>query len=135
MIKYIVNANMSNGQDIEHQDLDVIKTSNGRLYTNMNIPRGKPLLKKGDAIKVYRTNYTFRPIDVAYSYKINGKRYVDLLQQPNTHFAEKTFYNLLGFWDAFRLNLDIAQVLRQRDINPSFNRVTNLKLFLREHQR
>ncbi len=135
MIKYIVKANMSEGQDITRQDLDVINKSNGRLYTNMNIPRGTPLLKKGDTIKVYRTNYTFKPVDVAYSYKINGKRYVDLLQLPNTHLAEKTFYNLLGFWDAFKLNQDIAQVLRQRDIKPSFDWVTNLKLFLHEHQR
>ncbi|MBP3397882.1 MAG: hypothetical protein J6K82_03045, partial [Alphaproteobacteria bacterium] len=70
------------------------------------------------------------PLDMAYSYSINNKRFVHIPQKPKTMYAIEKFWNALGFWDGIRLHIDIMQALRRQKITPSLNKNTNLYLLL-----
>lgn len=73
---------------------------------------------------------SFIRLETAYSYKINGKQYIQLNQTPRIHTAIKHFWANMGYIDRIRLHRDIKKVLRQRKITPTLNRNTNLLLFL-----
>ncbi|MBQ2844437.1 MAG: hypothetical protein IJE79_00235 [Alphaproteobacteria bacterium] len=73
---------------------------------------------------------SFIRLETAYSYKINGKQYIQLNQTPGTHTAIKHFWANMGCIDRICLHHDIKKVLRQRKITPTLNRNTNLLLFL-----
>ena len=77
--------------------------------------------------------------EVACSYKLGDKYYVDLAHEPiislhggvaaNNKIA-RDFYKNISFMDSVRLNHDIARVLLQRRIMPSIFKTNNLRMFL-----
>ncbi|MBE6457453.1 MAG: hypothetical protein E7011_01430 [Alphaproteobacteria bacterium] len=87
-----------------------------------------PDIPIGTKFKVYDTKGSFG-ITLAYSYKVNNMRYVDLPWRPTNHGIKK-FWNNLSFFDRVRLNADIKQALRQHGVVPALNKNTNLRLFL-----
>ncbi|MBR5153182.1 MAG: hypothetical protein IKW57_00070 [Alphaproteobacteria bacterium] len=85
----------------------------------------------GTTFKVYETmNKEPFPLEIAHSYKIDGKRFVNIPHQPTTMDGIKRFWTQLGFWDGVRLQLDIGQALHRQKIVPAFNKNTNLYLLL-----
>ena len=104
---------------------------NGKKGHNrrVDITRTASKFEKGHAFKVYKTQLG---LDYAYSYKLGGKRYVDLMQRPINMSAVEGFYEKLSMFDSILLNNDICSVLRRRGIKPTFNKMNNLRLFLFE---
>lgn len=85
----------------------------------------------GTKIKVYETaNKDPLPLTMAYSYKINGKRFVSIDYAPQTMYAIEKFWSQLSFLDGVRLHREIKQELRQRGISPAFSKNSNLRLLL-----
>ena len=85
----------------------------------------------GTTFKVYETmNKEPFPLEIAHSYKIDGKRFVNIPLQPITMDGIKRFWTQLSFWDSIRLQLDINQALHRQKIAPAFNKNTNLYLLL-----
>lgn len=118
----------------------IVRGPDGKLY-NRVCYNTVALFKPGDVIKVYKTNDAepIFNIEAACSYKLGGKRYVDLLREPLVVLhsgvmardsALRDFYNDLSFADSVRLNHDIARVLLQRKIKPSIFKTNNLRMFL-----
>lgn len=90
-----------------------------------------PKIPVGTKVKVYETaNKEPFPLTMAYSYKINGKRFISIDWAPQTTYAIEDFWSKLGFWDGVRLHRDVKQKLRQRGIFPAFSKNTNLRLLL-----
>ena len=90
-----------------------------------------PKIPVGTMVKVYETaNKEPLPLTMAYSYKINGKRFITIDWAPQTTYAIGEFWSKLGFWDGVRLHRDIKQELRRRGISPAFSKNTNLRLLL-----
>ena len=90
-----------------------------------------PSIPTGTKFNLYETaNKEPFPLDMAYSYSINNKRFVQIPQKPKTMYAIENFWNTLGFWDGIRLHIDIMQALRRQKITPSLNKNTNLYLLL-----
>lgn len=79
---------------------------------------------KGDCVNVYEKKGIVNTT-VAYSYKINDKRFVDLLRCADV----KWFYDGIGFVDSCRLSRDIRQALRTNGVKPTLSRKNNLLLF------
>ncbi len=104
---------------------------NGKKGHNrrVDIHRTASKFEKGHAFKVYKTQLG---LDYAYSYKLGGKRYVDLMQRPINMSGVEGFYEKLSMFDSILLNNDICSVLRSRGIKPTFNKMNNLRLFLFE---
>lgn len=113
-----------------HQDLNVRRPDNTELKTVVG--RSMPVFKAGDKIKIYESNSKYLPIELARSYKLNGRRYIDLQMQPRTDSGIAKIYKDLSFFDAVRLNWDIVQALCQRRIMPTLSKYTNMRLFLAE---
>ncbi|MBR6598553.1 MAG: hypothetical protein IKL37_05775 [Alphaproteobacteria bacterium] len=129
MEKYYVTEN-----DTEH-DLSFcqnIKAQNKAKKTkDIILQYSMPKIPVGTKIKVYETaNKDPLPITMAYSYKINGKRFVSIDYAPQTMYAIKEFWSQLSFLDGVRLHREIKQQLRRRGISPAFSKITNLRLFL-----
>ena len=90
-----------------------------------------PKIPVGTTVKVYETaDKEPFPLTMAYSYKINGKRFITIDLVPRTTYSIENFWSRLGFWDGVRLHRDIKQELRQRGILPAFSKNTNLRLLL-----
>ena len=90
-----------------------------------------PPIPVGTKIKVYETaNKEPLPLTMAYSYKINGKRFVSIDYAPQTMYAIEKFWSKLSFLDGVRLHREIKQALRRRGISPAFSKNTNLRLLL-----
>lgn len=92
------------------------------------LPSAMP--KVGDVVKVFRSRDT--GLDLAYSYTLDGKQYVELTYTPLSNASINAFYDKCTFWDAFLLNRDIKRVLKQREIKPTWNKANNLRMFLRD---
>lgn len=118
---------------VKYEDGDIYQTVflNGKKGYNCqkNIFRTNVKFEKGHAFKVYKTRYG---LDYAYSYKLGGKRYVDLMQVPTNMSGVESFYEKLCMVDSILLNNDICSVLCRRGIKPTFNKMNNLRLFLFE---
>jgi len=84
----------------------------------------------GDVVKVFRSRQT--GLDLAYSYRLGEKQFVDLMHVPLSNSSINAFYDNLTCSDAFRLNRDIKRVLVQRDVKPTWNKANNLRMFLRD---
>lgn len=90
-----------------------------------------PKIPVGTKVKVYETaNQEPFPLIMAYSYRINGKRFVNIDRVPKTTYAIDLFWSELGHFDCMRLHHDIKQALRQRGIAPAYSKHTNLRLLL-----
>ncbi len=90
-----------------------------------------PKISVGTKIKVYETaSKEPLPLTMAYSYKINSKRFISFDWTPQTTYSIEEFWSKLGFWDGIRLHNDIKQVLRRRGIVPALNKNSNLRLLL-----
>lgn len=90
-----------------------------------------PKIPVGTKIKVYETaNKEPLPLTMAYSCKINGKRFVSIDYAPRTMYAIEKFWSKLSFLDGVRLHREIKQELRQRGIPPAFSKNSNLRLLL-----
>ncbi len=90
-----------------------------------------PTIPVGTKFKVYETaNKEPFPLDVAHSYRINNKRFVNIPHKPLTMYSVKKFWDDLGFLDSIRLQHDIRQDLRRQKITPALNKNTNLYLLL-----
>ena len=129
MEKYYVTENDTHHdlafcQNIKAQNKDK-KTKDIILQYSM------PKIPVGTKIKVYETaNKDPLPLTMAYSYKINGKRFVSIDYAPQTTYAIKEFWSKLSFLDGVRLHREIKQQLRRCGISPAFSKITNLRLFL-----
>lgn len=90
-----------------------------------------PPIPVGTKIKVYETaNKDPLPLTMAYSYKINGERFVSIDYAPRTMYSIEKFWSKLSFLDGVRLHREIKQALRRRGISPAFSKNTNLRLLL-----
>ena len=101
------------------------------------------MFKRGDIIKVYKTDKKDSALnqEVACSYKLGDKYYVDLAQEPiislhggvaaNNKIA-RDFYKNISVMDSVRLNHDVARVLWQNGMVPSLSRFDNLRMFLED---
>ena len=129
MEKYYVTEN-----DTEH-DLAFcqhIKAQNKAQTTkHIILQYSIPKIPVGTKIKVYETaNKEPLPLTMAYSCKINGKRFVSIDYAPRTMYAIEKFWSKLSFLDGVRLHREIKQELRQRGIPPAFSKNSNLRLLL-----
>lgn len=110
-----------------------IKNKSGQTEV-VTVGHSIPEIPLGTKFKVYKTRHK-EPfsLSLAHSYKIKGKRFINLAQQPTSIYGIKhAFWNKLKGFDCIQLNHDIKQVLRQRDIKPSLNKNTNLILLLNQ---
>ena len=118
----------------------IVRSPDGKLYKRYCY-NTVAFFKPGDVIKVYKTNNAepIFNIEVACSYNLGGKHYVDLSREPLVLLhsgvmindsALRDFYNDLSFVDSVRVNHDIARVLLQRRIMPSIFKTNNLRMFL-----
>jgi hypothetical protein len=107
-----------------------VKAKNKRGAEKMFCLRSTLPVKKGMFINMYEKKGIVKTT-LAYSYKINGKRIVDLLRCGSVN----QFYDGVGFFDSCRLNRDICQALRAQGIKPTLNRKNNLRLFFRALER
>ena len=90
-----------------------------------------PKIPVGTKVKVYETaDKEPFPLTMAYSYKINGKRFISIDWAPQTTYAIEDFWSKLGFLDSVRMHRDVKQKLRQRGFSPAFSKNTNLRLLL-----
>lgn len=144
MEKHIVVENKTWHSEEAHlapleQDI-VVRRPDGVLCAR-SVYNMRGMFKPGDIIKVYKTNDkdAVLNLEVACSYKLGNKYYVDLKQVPiiclhsgvMVHDSGvRDFYKNIKFMDSMRLNRDIARVLWQRGIMPSLSKITNLRLFL-----
>lgn len=103
-----------------------VKAKNKQGAEKMFCLRSTLPVKKGMFINMYEKKGIVKTT-LAYSYKINGKRIVDLLRCGSVN----QFYDGVGFFDSCRLNHDICQALRAQGIIPSLNKKINLRLFFR----
>lgn len=134
MEKYRVEAV---GPYLEHfcQLLDLVGVSKQAVtkWNRFRIRRSFPLFKKGDVVNVY----SFRGIDglhafKAYSYRLNGKMFVDIQTIPETQTEIEHFYDDLSWSDALRLKYDVMCALRNKNIKPTLDAANNLRLLLFE---
>lgn len=88
-------------------------------------------VKRGTVINVYYDNKGIINSMFAYSYKINGKRVVDLVRRPSVI----CFYKNLSFVDGCRLSCDIRQALKANGFVTVLSRKDNLRLFYRVLER
>ncbi len=129
MEKYYVTENDT------HHDLSFcqnIKAQNKAKKTkHIILQYSIPKIPVGTKIKVYETaSKEPLPLTMAYSYKINGKRFVSIDYTPQTMYAIEEFWSKLSFLDGVRLHRDIKQQLRQRGISPAFSKNSNLRLLV-----
>ena len=114
-----------------HQDL-IVRDRQGNTHTQM-IYRSEPQIPTGTKIKEYRCN-DFVALNMATSYKIKGKRYIDIHRFPQSQSAIKSFWQDLSFFDRIVLNAELMQALLQRGIMPTLSKNTNLRLFTTDFQ-
>lgn len=108
-----------------------LKNKAGRLK-QITVSHSIPNIPVGTMFKCYYESADAKPFSLAmaYSYKINGRRFVELPRRPLTMSVVRKFWNELGFFDSARLHRDIKQVLRQRKLRPSLSKATNLYMLL-----
>ncbi len=90
-------------------------------------------LSVGTKIKAYSHNKGREAgIDIilARTYKIQGKRYIDLMQNNPSDYFVDDFFDNLSFYDSVRLNWDFIQYLCQRKVVPALSKRSNMRLFL-----
>ena len=133
MDKYKVIENSKNrpGNELTFFQTVTIQGKFGKVKTVL-VDCSQPKIPVGTTFKVYETaaSQSVVQLRVAVSYKVNGKRFVNIYRRPITQSAIKEFWEDLSFWDRFCLHSDIKQALRQRGISPALNRNSNLQLFL-----
>ncbi len=107
-----------------------IKNKAGRVQ-DLLPPHSIPKIPVGTLVKIYETaNQEPFPLTMAYSYRINGRRFVNISRAPYTKHGIEEFWSELNFFDCLQLHRDIKQALRNRDIVPAFNKNSNLQLLL-----
>lgn len=132
MEKYkVVKADVKNAF---YQTLE-LKGNNIWAYDRLKsiqVDRTNPKFKKGDNFKIYRDKYG---IEVAYSYKLQGERFVDLHAMPESRFGIDTFFNDMCWGDRVRLGADIRRALKRFKIKPTMSRINNLSLLVAQYNR
>lgn len=130
MKRYKVIDNSSCGT---HQVLTVVRTCCG-ISSQREVFRAAPIIPVGTIINVYEMYLKDigMKTELAQSYKVDGKYYMDLFYAPINQSGIVKYCNSFCFLDGLRFNWDIARILRQRNISPSCNKYTNLRLFLSE---
>ncbi len=110
--------------------LVTIKNKAGEsLVVTLN--QGIAIVPVGTTFKVYETaDQDPFPLAMAHSYKIDGKRFVNIPHQPITMDGVKRFWTKIGLMDSIRLQHDIRQALHRQKIAPALNKNTNLALLL-----
>lgn len=83
----------------------------------------------GDVIKVYTDTSPGR-ISKAYSYKLDGRTFVDIKSIPLTQYGFEHFYDNMSKLDALRMKYDVICALRDRKIQPTLDAANNLRLLL-----
>ena len=108
----------------------VLQDKQGNATTLVGAFNG--VIPVGTKFKVYKTaaQQSIIQLRVAESYKVKGKRFVNIERKPITQSAIREFWEELDFCDRLRLHSDIKQALRHRGIAPALNRNSNLQLFL-----
>lgn len=107
-----------------------IKNKAGRVQ-DLLPPHSIPKIPVGTLVKIYETaNQDPFPLTMAYSYCINGRRFVNINRAPYTKPGIEKFWSELSFFDCLQLHHDIKQELRNRGIVPAFNKNSNLQLLL-----
>lgn len=124
MEKYYVSAVDNHG----FYSQSVTLKNKADMLKQVTVSHSIPDIPIGTKFKVYDTKGSFG-ITLAYSYKVNNMRYVELPWRPTNHGIKK-FWKVLSFFDCVRLNADIKQALRQHGVVPALNKNTNLRLFL-----
>jgi hypothetical protein len=93
--------------------------------------RLEPRFQIGDTFKLYTDN-SIAHISKAYSYKINGKTFVDIQLIPQTRYSLEHFYDDMSAIDALRMKYDVACALRTQKIRPTLSAANNLRLLISE---
>ena len=132
MEKYRVKNVRSQGDD-SHQTLDLKGINKAAMpkWNAVYVYRLEPRFQIGDIFKLY-TNNSFAHISKAYSYKINGKTFVDIQLIPQTRYALEHFYDDMSAIDALRMKHDVACALRTQKIRPTLSATNNLRLLISE---
>ena len=139
--KYIVEENKTKiTDDVRLRPLfqDFIVRRPDGVRCERSVQNMLSLFKAGDVIKVYKDK---DGLEMACSYKLGGRFYVDIKQQPihvlysGVFFDRRgtnDFFRKLSFMDGVRLNNDIVCVLMRRGVMPSLLWTTNLRLLLHD---
>lgn len=108
-----------------------LKNRQGQTET-VTLNHSIPKIPIGTKFKVYQTaNKEPFPLSLAHSYKIKGRRFVNIAHQPITKYGIKhNFWNRLTYLDCVQLNYDIKQALHGQGIKSALNKTTNLILLL-----
>ena len=132
MEKYIVKSVRPKDDDL-HQTLDLKGLNKAAMpkWNAVYVHRLEPRFQIGDTFKLYTDNSIAR-VSKAYSYKIDGKTFVDIQLIPQTRYALEHFYDDMSTMDALHLKYDVACALRTQKICPTLSAANNLRLLISE---
>lgn len=132
MEKYIVKSVRPQDDDLyQTLDLEGINKAAMPKWNAVYVYRLEPRFQIGDTFKLYTDN-SIAHISKAYSYKINGKTFVDIQLIPQTRYSLEHFYDDMSAIDALRMKYDVACALRTQKIRPTLSAANNLRLLISE---
>ena len=130
MEKYRVKKVKTNTDDL-HQTLDLVGVNKSAMphWRDFCVYCVVAPFRVGDVIKVYTDNSPGR-ISMAYSYKLDGRTFIDIKFIPLTQYGFEHFYDNMSKLDALHMKYDVMCTLRDRKIQPTLNAANNLRLLL-----
>lgn len=94
------------------------------IYVMRNVP-----FHVGGRVDIFTDRY-MHIVPLAYAYTVNGKSYVDLMDEPLTDYQISHFYDKLSFWDSIRLKSAVVRAVATRGYKPMVGAANNLRLLM-----